>query len=82
MDDFQLYLKRDLVREIVLPPPSLPSAPLELAMTPKETAKRGVIRKPSLTITKPVLSLKRKPSLLERAADKGLAILQSPKANA
>lgn len=78
MDDFELHRKRDLVRESMPPPPN--SGPLEHAVTSIGTAKNSVSPKPSLA--KPVLSLEREPSLLEIAADDGLAILRSPKVSA
>ncbi|XP_031387121.1 uncharacterized protein LOC116200415 [Punica granatum] len=83
MDDFHLYLTRDLVRNSEAPPSSsLPPASLEFATNPEETAQNGAVPKACLAIPKPMLSLERKPSLLERAANEGFAILQSPKASA
>ncbi|PKI71169.1 hypothetical protein CRG98_008467 [Punica granatum] len=80
MDDFHLYLTRDLVRNSEAPPSSsLPPASLEFATNPEETAQNGAVPKACLAIPKPMLSLERKPSLLERAANEGFAILQSPK---
>ncbi|KAJ0074765.1 hypothetical protein Patl1_34461 [Pistacia atlantica] len=78
LDGFRLYVTRDLNRNSVPPPPSSP-APVSINTTVEEPDLNGSVTSPSLAITKPVLSLGRVQRFLDKAADEGLMILQSPK---
>ena len=64
------------------PPPAIPSPPPVNVSTNKTVEapdSNGAVSAPSLAITKPLSSSGRIQSLLDKAADEGLVILQSRK---
>ncbi|XWS16430.1 hypothetical protein CRYUN_Cryun34aG0086700 [Craigia yunnanensis] len=78
---FRLYIVRDLAgkREPPLVIPSLPPVSVSTNKTVEAPDTNGAISTPSLAITKSLSSSGRIQTLLDKAADEGLVILQSPK---
>ncbi|XWS11831.1 hypothetical protein CRYUN_Cryun37aG0034800 [Craigia yunnanensis] len=78
---FRLYIVRDLAGKSE-PPPVIPSPPPVNVSTNKTVEapdSNGAVSTPSLAITKPLSSSGKIQSVLDKAADEGLVILQSPK---
>uniref|UniRef100_A0A5B7AMQ0 Lipoyl-binding domain-containing protein n=1 Tax=Davidia involucrata TaxID=16924 RepID=A0A5B7AMQ0_DAVIN len=75
---FRLYVKRDLIGMNKPPPPPI-SAPVSVNTTIKAPDLNGSVSSPSLAITKPEPSLGGIQTFLDKAADEGLLILQSPR---
>ncbi|KAK9282540.1 hypothetical protein L1049_005461 [Liquidambar formosana] len=75
---FRLYVMRDLTGKIsTQPPPS--SAPISINTTAEAPDLNGSVSASSLAITKPVPSSGSIQTFLDKAADEGLVILQSPR---
>ncbi|KAK6267927.1 hypothetical protein QUC31_012087 [Theobroma cacao] len=78
---FRLYIMRDLAGKSE-PPPAIPSPPpvsVSTSKTVEAPDSNGSVSTPTLAITKPLSSSGRIQLLLDKAADEGLVILQSPK---
>ncbi|KAH7511659.1 hypothetical protein JRO89_XSUnG0182900 [Xanthoceras sorbifolium] len=76
VDGFRLYVTRDLTKNSIPPPPT--PAPVTVHANANAPS-NGSISTPSLALSKPVLSSEGIQTLLNKAADEGLMILQSPK---
>ncbi|XVE52174.1 hypothetical protein DITRI_Ditri02bG0101600 [Diplodiscus trichospermus] len=78
---FRLYIVRDLAEKSEPPPviQSLPPVSVSANKTVEAPDTNGAVSTPSLAITKPLTSSGRIQRLLDKAADEGLVILQSPK---
>ncbi|XP_075664240.1 uncharacterized protein LOC142633872 isoform X1 [Castanea sativa] len=76
LDGFRLYVMRDLNGKIEPPPSQIPT-PVSVSAT-AEAPENGSVST-SLVISKPVPSSGGIQTLLEKAADEGLAILKSPR---
>ncbi|RVW30852.1 hypothetical protein CK203_117530 [Vitis vinifera] len=75
---FRLYMMRDLAGKIEpTPPPS--STPVTVSLNDEAPKLNGSASMSSLPISKSALLLGQSQTLLDRAADEGLMILQSPK---
>ncbi|KAK4748259.1 hypothetical protein SAY87_014845 [Trapa incisa] len=81
LNGFRLYVLRDVTREQALPvPPPLPSpTPVYVEPTPNTSNMNGSASDTSLAISKLQLSPYGTPTLIDKAADEGLVILQSPR---
>lgn len=79
LDGFRLYVTRDIAGDSIPPlPPSSP-APVTVNKPADRPDSNGSVPTPSLAITKPVSSSGGIQTLLDKAADEGLVILESPK---
>ncbi|KAK9232191.1 hypothetical protein WN943_022436 [Citrus x changshan-huyou] len=79
LDGFRLYVTRDIAGASSPPlPPSSP-APVTVNKPADRPDSNGSVPTPSLAITKPVSSSGGIQTLLDKAADEGLVILESPK---
>ncbi|XP_017648094.1 uncharacterized protein LOC108488324 [Gossypium arboreum] len=78
---FWLYIVRNLAGKSEPPPPILspPSVSVSTNKTVEAPKSNGTVSTPSLAITRPLSSSGRIESFLDKAADEGLVILQSPK---
>ncbi|XP_022724447.1 uncharacterized protein LOC111281101 isoform X2 [Durio zibethinus] len=78
---FRLYIVRDLAGKSEHPPaiPSPPPVSVSTNRTVEATDSNGAVSSPSLAVTKPLSSSGRIQSLLDKAANEGLVMLQSPK---
>ncbi|KAF8406959.1 hypothetical protein HHK36_006080 [Tetracentron sinense] len=75
---FRLYVTRDLAGKSI-PPPSPSSPPSNTNAIAEAPFLNGSVSTPSLAISKPVPSLGGIQTLLDKATDEGLVILQSPR---
>ncbi|KAH9714917.1 Lipoyl-binding domain-containing protein [Citrus sinensis] len=79
LDGFRLYVTRDIAGDSIPPlPPSSP-APVTVNKPADRPDSNGSVPTSSLAITKPVSSSGGIQTLLDKAADEGLVILESPK---
>lgn len=78
LNGFQLYVARDVTGGHKSLPPLSP-APAPVYTNFEATDTNGSLSKPSLAISKALTSSDGGPSLLDKAADAGLVILQSPR---
>ncbi|KAB2061354.1 hypothetical protein ES319_A10G080100v1 [Gossypium barbadense] len=78
---FWLYIVRNLAGKSEPPPPILSPPPVSVSTnkTVEAPKSNGTVSTPSLAITRPLSSSGRIESFLDKAADEGLVILQSPK---
>ncbi|MBA0870968.1 hypothetical protein Goshw_019534, partial [Gossypium schwendimanii] len=78
---FRLYMVRNLAGKSEPPPPILSPPPVSVSTnkTVEAPKSNGTVSTPSLVITRPLSSSGRIESFLDKAADEGLVILQSPK---
>ncbi|PKI48512.1 uncharacterized protein LOC116215649 [Punica granatum] len=77
LDGFRLYVLREVNREQTVTPP--PPPPVYAESTPSNTNTNDSISSSSLAISKLQLSPDGSSTLLDKAADEGLVILQSPR---
>lgn len=75
---FRLYVSRELAEQSAPPQPPAPVTAHAVVETP---ALNGSPSSPSLALSRPVSSSGGVQSLLDKAADEGLVILQSPRVN-
>ncbi|XP_057772907.1 uncharacterized protein LOC130992330 isoform X2 [Salvia miltiorrhiza] len=75
---FRLYVSRDLAEQSAPPQPPAP-APVMAHAVVETPALNGSVSSPSLALSRPVSSPGGVQSLLDKAADEGLVILQSPR---
>ena len=71
-------MMRNLAGKIGPTPPHSPT-PVAVSLNDEAPKSNGLASMSSLTVSKSGFSLERSKTLLERATDEGLAILQSPK---
>ncbi|TYI60150.1 hypothetical protein E1A91_D10G085500v1 [Gossypium mustelinum] len=78
---FRLYMVRNLAGNSEPPPPILSPPPVSVSTnkTVEAPKSNGTVSTPSSVITRPLSSSGRIESFLDKAADEGLVILQSPK---
>ncbi|KAA8544841.1 hypothetical protein F0562_019625 [Nyssa sinensis] len=75
---FRLYVTRDLIGKNKPPPPSIPT-PVGENTTIEAPDLNGSIFGPSLALAKPIPSLGGIQTLLDKATDEGLVLIQSPR---
>ncbi|KAJ4718337.1 Biotin carboxyl carrier protein of acetyl-CoA carboxylase [Melia azedarach] len=78
LDGFRLYVTRDIAGNSIPPSPPSPT-PVSVNTTVDTPDSNGSVASPSLAITKSVPSSGGIQTLLDKAADEGLVILESPK---
>lgn len=79
LDGFRLYVTRDIPGDSISPPSPSSSAPVTVKKRVDTPDSNGSVPTPSLAISKPVPSSGGIQTLLDKAADEGLVILESPK---
>ncbi|KAL7162346.1 hypothetical protein ACSBR2_042763 [Camellia fascicularis] len=81
LDGFRLYVSRDLMGNSIPASPPI-STPVSVSATVEEPHLNGSVSPPSLAISKLLSSSSRVQTLLDKAADEGLVIIQSPRKQA
>ncbi|CAL5361462.1 unnamed protein product [Camellia sinensis] len=78
LDGFRLYVSRDLTGKSIPASPPI-STPVSVSATVEAPHVNGSVSPPSLAISKLLSSSSRVQTLLDKAADEGLVIIQSPR---
>ncbi|CAL5444067.1 unnamed protein product [Camellia sinensis] len=78
LDGFRLYVSRDLTGKSIPASPPI-STPVGVSATVEAPHLNGSVSPPSLAISKLLSSSSRVQTLLDKAADEGLVIIQSPR---
>ncbi|KAK6912181.1 hypothetical protein RJ641_024274 [Dillenia turbinata] len=76
---FQLYVKRDVAGRAIRPTPPHTLAPVSINTNTGASDINGSASSPSLAISKPMPSTDGVQTLLDKAVDEGLVIIQSPR---
>lgn len=78
LDGFRLYVSRDQIGKSIPASPPI-STPVSVSATVEAPHLNGSVSPPSLAISKLLSSSSRVQTLLDKAADEGLVIIQSPR---